>query len=139
VALTDSVDETDFYLPEKKGSLNGTLSGQHLEGIQLQSVRVNTMKLSSIIKNEKVDLIKLDIEGGENRVLMDLINTNSIDQVLNLIVEFHQIIHPQDFFLEISEKFKALGFSTAMVSSSISNITNTSDLILSFHRRTANS
>jgi hypothetical protein len=60
------------------------------ETIQLKSI-VNFIKTNAI---EKVDLIKINIEGGEYDVLESLIETNNIQLFENIQVQFHDFIMP---------------------------------------------
>lgn len=52
------------------------------------NVRVPTLRLADRLK-DPVDLLKLDIEGGEWEVLADLCDSGALDRVNHLIVEFH--------------------------------------------------
>lgn len=53
-------------------------------------ISVNMKRLSSFI-DEPIDILKLDIEGGEMAVLEDLVQTGAIHKVQNLLLEFHYV------------------------------------------------
>lgn len=57
--------------------------------------RVNIIRLTDWIGEQKIDLLKLNIEGMEYEVIADLFNTCKIKQIKNLQVQFH-IREPND-------------------------------------------
>lgn len=67
-------------------------------------------RLSEFIK-EPVDLLKLDIEGAEDEVLDDLIDSGAIGRIDQLVVEYHHLINPsRDFVGAFLERLRAAGF-----------------------------
>ncbi len=56
-------------------------------GYNTQQIRVETLTLSSIIKDRVVDLLKLDIEGAEQRVIVEA--QQYLKNIRNIIIEFH--------------------------------------------------
>ena len=67
-------------------------------------VFVESIRLSDLIKSIKKDsekiVIKIDIEGAEFEVLQDMIETNSLEMVDDLYVEFHE-----RFFMEKEQEY----------------------------------
>lgn len=63
---------------------------KNVQNIQLQSI-TNFLKEKKI---SKVDLIKINIEGGEYEVLESLIENNAISIFKNIQVQFHDFIIP---------------------------------------------
>jgi FkbM family methyltransferase len=57
-----------------------------------KKITVESCKLSSFI-SDIVDLVKLDIEGSELDVLLDLEETGKLQWIKNLIIEYHPIRH----------------------------------------------
>ena len=55
---------------------------------------VKVDKLSNYIK-QKVDLLKIDIEGAEIDVLTDLFRSKKLNLVENMIIEYHHHIDPK--------------------------------------------
>jgi FkbM family methyltransferase len=56
---------------------------------------VEMVKISDFIKNnniDKIDLIKINIEGGEYDLLEDLINSNNIKKINTLQIQFHSFV-----------------------------------------------
>lgn len=56
------------------------------------SVPVQCHTLSSYLKDHaKIDLIKVDVEGAEWVIIQELIDSNSLGKIDNLIIEFHEL------------------------------------------------
>lgn len=90
VAAWDSESEIDFYVaPEAPGSLLMSAIRGRLEG---ERIRVPTKRLSSLVGNERVDLLKLDVEGAEQMVLEDLSASGKLPLIDAIIAEFHHRI-----------------------------------------------
>jgi FkbM family methyltransferase len=71
---------------------------------------VSQRRLSDFIE-ESVDLVKLDIEGAEDEVLDDLIDSGAIRRIDQLVVEYHHLINPsRDFVGAFLERLRAEGF-----------------------------
>jgi len=121
VALSHQGGEAPFY-SDASGknyvgmSLNKRLQGK---GYPLKKVTIQTEKLSSFII-EKIDLLKLDIEGSELLVLKDLAATKKIALIEKMIIEYHSdaenqenqlsvllaILESEDFFYILSNPIK---------------------------------
>jgi Methyltransferase FkbM domain len=57
-------------------------------------IKVGARRLSDFI-SETVDFLKLDVEGAEQRVLSDLVQTAKIRQVRQMVIECHHRIGGQ--------------------------------------------
>ena len=68
---------------------------------------VSQLRLSEFLTGE-VDLLKLDIEGAEDAVLGDLIESEAIARVDQVIVEYHHQLDPLDPARDSVDRF--LGF-----------------------------
>lgn len=84
----------NFGLSNKKSDnylyFNNDGSTLFLKNKQKEKVRLES--ISNFIKNnniKKIDLLKLNIEGGEYDVLDDLINSGLLNIITNLQVQFH--------------------------------------------------
>jgi FkbM family methyltransferase len=82
LALSDAEGKVKLF--DAPGSLNSGLYGSVDSNYQL----VPSKKLSSFIDRE-VDLLKIDIEGAEDLVITDLINSGKINLIKKLIIEHH--------------------------------------------------
>ena len=87
-ALWNENGELDFHVDASHpGSvLMSAASPMYLEKADV--VKVPARKLSDFI-NGPVDFLKLDVEGAEHRVLDDLVQTGTIKQVRQMVVEYH--------------------------------------------------
>lgn len=88
IGIADYDGEANFFPPENPNHISHTLINGTRKNKDSFSVRVE--QLTTIMKkhgHEKIDLLKMDIEGAEYRVIDNLIkNKLSIDQI---VVEFH--------------------------------------------------
>jgi FkbM family methyltransferase len=100
VAFFDDVDDVSTF---------GTSTRQE----RLPNARESTVpqrRLSDFV-TQRVDLLKLDIEGAEDEVLDDLIDSRAIDRIDQLVVEYHHLINPsRDFVGAFLERLRGEGF-----------------------------
>ena len=54
-----------------------------------KNITVNQYPLSNFIKEEKVDLLKLDIEGSEEDIITELYKKDKLKQIKRIILEYH--------------------------------------------------
>lgn len=80
-ALWDKVTELNFY---SEGADGGRLAN---EQDTTQIIKIQTTVLSDYLKERKVDLLKIDIEGAELSVLRE--SRNYLKNVENIFVEYH--------------------------------------------------
>lgn len=75
------------------------------------SFEISIMKASSFLKNEKIskiDLMKVNIEGGEYDLLEELIDSGMIGSIKNLQVQFHDFVpHAQARMKKIQASLEA--------------------------------
>lgn len=84
-ALVDFEGEIKFfYNKEETGDLGMSINERYFKDFEI----VPATKLSNYIEKE-VDLLKLDIEGAEDLVLKDLINSKKIKFIRQMIIEYH--------------------------------------------------
>lgn len=93
-AIWDKNGEQNFYISvDQWGDLGCTLDASKREKLDLEHPRnVKTIRLTDFLDNFDNDdyiVLKLDIEGGEYRVISDLINTGKINKIKELYVEWH--------------------------------------------------
>lgn len=91
VALLDKNGEIDFFIDkEKPGSLTMSTT---FERLPKDVVRVKTISLAEFIKQkvdgQKIEFVKMDIEGDEEKVLVDLDRRGILKNIQELIIEFH--------------------------------------------------
>jgi FkbM family methyltransferase len=89
-AVYDKEGKISFYV-DKDGDgspLMSTIS----ERFPKQRIIVEAVKLSKYV-NKKVDILKMDIEGAEMRVLSELDKSGSLKLVSEIFLEYHHHIH----------------------------------------------
>jgi FkbM family methyltransferase len=120
LCLSDEAGEIEFF-PDDAGGLQSSVEEERGHG---QGISVKAEKLSSFMKGQEIDLVKMDIEGAENQVIKDLYESGTIRNAKQYIIEYHHKIANRSgalsSFLEIFEKsgfdynikcdFRRLGF-----------------------------
>jgi FkbM family methyltransferase len=95
----DPADPATFRMSTRPGRIEGapnTVAGR---------------RLSDFVDAE-LDLVKLDVEGAEDDVLGDLVDSGAIVRVGQLIVEYHHQLDPtRDFLGAFLERLREQGFS----------------------------
>ena len=104
-AVSNKQGVLTFYM-NNSDPTTGTMSLMAERGNK-DTIKVKSIKLSKLI-NEKVDLLKLDIEGAEIIVLKELDESNKFKYIQEMIIEYHHnMIDCKDKmseFLNILEK-----------------------------------
>jgi len=89
VALWSEDGNIPFFVKkDEEGSLLMSAMTNRTTGTE---IRVEAKRLSSFI-NGRVDLLKLDVEGAEVKVICDLLESGKIDDVQQMIIEYHHHI-----------------------------------------------
>lgn len=89
VALWSEDGHIPFFVREDEpGSLLMSTMANRTAG---KEISVEAKRLSSFI-NGQVDLLKLDVEGAEVKVICDLLESGKIDAVQQMIIEYHHHI-----------------------------------------------
>jgi FkbM family methyltransferase len=91
IALTDIESMETLVVPDQKNTGKSSLQ-THIENRKKENVIVRTGKLTKILDNEGIDmvnLLKIDIEGGEIGVIRDLYNNRGICKIQTMILELH--------------------------------------------------
>ncbi len=111
-ALGEREGEVSFFVDAqiKGSSIAGTYDLFGRKHRESKQIRVPMKTLSSYIIGP-VDILKIDVEGGESAILTDLIGTGAIKEVRNLLMEFH--FDPTELphsFTTLLELLEAQGF-----------------------------
>ena len=113
VALGERDGPADFwYPPNHPGSMIGGLNAR--DGVTKKR-SVEMRRLSSYI-GERVDLLKIDVEGGEDGILADLIASGRITDVDAIILEYHHHLAPEMSLARRLAELEALGFDFQITS-----------------------
>jgi len=103
-ALGASREKVSFFIDEKHPtSLANSTLATRMTGSKIE---IQQQQLSSFLKH-RVNLVKIDIEGAEYDVLLDLEKTKTIHLVDHFIIEFHRNIgekHSLEEFINILER-----------------------------------
>ena len=88
-ALSDKEHEIDFYISHEPGSLMmSALKGRMSD----TKIRVKAISLGEFISGKDIDFMKMDIEGSEGKVLMDIVRRGEVSHIKELIMEYHNNI-----------------------------------------------
>jgi FkbM family methyltransferase len=79
-----------FHDPHHPGSAVMSVYRERMPG---EAVRVPAVRLSRYV-TKPVDFLKLDVEGSELPVLRDLVSTDTIGLIRQMVIEFHHHLHP---------------------------------------------
>jgi FkbM family methyltransferase len=71
-------------------------------------IKIQTVKLSDYLKNNKIDLLKIDIEGAEFEVLKEA--EAYLKNVQNMFVEYHSFVGKEQYLAELLQILKGAGF-----------------------------
>jgi len=97
-----------FYECDDPGLLRQSTSPQRLS--RARETLVEQRRLSEFVTGS-VDLLKLDVEGAESRVIDELAQSGAIERIQQLIVEYHHQLDPdEDSIGTFLEQLRALGF-----------------------------
>lgn len=107
-AVYDSKGTTTFYFaPDRPGSLVGSARHESLAKSEAKSVETDI--LSDYIGGD-VDFLKMDIEGAEEKVLRNLLDTDKLPFVKEMVLEYHHHLTPEEdrlgIFFEMLERSK---------------------------------
>lgn len=88
VALADRDTDVSFFIDGNIGTLRGSMR-QDRGGPN--EIPVKAQRLSAFIQNigMPVDLLKIDVEGAESLIIDDLCHSGTIDDVRQIILEYH--------------------------------------------------
>ncbi len=91
-ALWDRDADVDFFVDSNSpGSLLMSTDASRLKG---EPIKVRARRLSEFIQGD-VDFVKIDVEGAEHRVLGDLVESDKIGAIRQMVVEYHHRIGQQ--------------------------------------------
>lgn len=79
-----------FYLPNNELHVSGSLTRSNHTGLQQIEVDLVTLDdVSALVGSDRIDLLKLDIEGAEYELLMDECFARHAPRIGILCIEFH--------------------------------------------------
>lgn len=118
-ALSAADGFIEIFPPVEKSHVSA--SCRRSEHTEDKSYQVPSVRLSTFMRNEginRIDVLKMDIEGAEYEVLDDVIKSGAYTQIAQLLVEFHH--HFTGFSVKETkaavEQLRKHGFEIAWVS-----------------------
>ena len=133
LALANSQGSIPFHFNDDKGTLTGSI--QSNRGGE-KVINVQCEKLSGYINDfESIDLIKMDVEGAELKIVEDLIQSGAINKVKELIIEYHHNIPGEsNSFAHFLKMFEQAGFDYS-VRTNFSSLGVMQDIVLHLYRK----
>jgi len=121
-ALSNSNGKIKFYsYGDFEGSPGNTIQKQFVNFTNVKEHEVDCIKLSSLgLKH--IDLLKIDVEGAEGRIVRDLAESGLLANVDKISLEYHYGTKSQDNNLSyILEKLEERGFDYVINPDSLTN------------------
>ncbi|OHB92414.1 MAG: hypothetical protein A2Z57_12090 [Planctomycetes bacterium RIFCSPHIGHO2_12_39_6] len=110
LAITPNDGTTTYYKLGESGYTKDIKEFTPEEGIIVESMKLNTFYEINILPFEEVDILKLDIEGGEYSILAD---PNFRPLPKQITVEFHDHVFPElhkEMYPKVLSNLKDLGY-----------------------------
>ncbi|SNS23806.1 methyltransferase, FkbM family [Belliella buryatensis] len=123
--------EDFFFENESTNNLSGSI--YETRGNEFQ-VKVKSIKLSSIMKDELFDLIKIDVEGAERQIFQDLVENDKIKLSDSYFIEYHHHSNMENVFSEMISFFETKGFKFNL-RSVFKKPTSFQDILIFFHKK----
>jgi FkbM family methyltransferase len=113
LALSDKVGSTMLFVPEKaeRSSLERNwVSTYHLGHVH-STVQIRTTTIDEFFPNETIDLLKIDAEGHEMKILGGAIRAISEDRIKTILMEYSVLLWndaERNFFKYLLSKFNGM-------------------------------
>jgi len=109
VALYDEEKQISFFISEESGVLRSSLKKDRGGKTELL---VSSKRLSDYLKTiDKIDLIKIDVEGAEINIIEDLFRSGTLAKADRYIIEYHHNMNNEKPQLsDFLKRFEAVGF-----------------------------
>jgi len=114
-ALAEQDGYADFYLPPKRGSVNGSSMSHYRQGTR---ITVETKKLSGLLSRRQVDFLKIDVEGDEEKIIRDLNRHMMLKDIEKIAIEYHEINFYHTPLAILTEAIQKKGFVSELRSPS---------------------
>ncbi len=109
IALSDREGEISFFVSSDPGTLLGSTRSDRGGDVELKT---KADKLSKYIRNQqKIDLVKIDVEGSELNIVNELIESSALQKAEQYIIEYHHRINNDPSALaDFLKKFEMSGY-----------------------------
>jgi len=131
-ALFNEEKPIDFFTDGKRKCLIASIFKERGKG---PKITVQATKLSTFINTDIFDLIKIDIEGAEPEVLLDLVLENKLQNSKAYIIEYHHRINTKykNSLSSFIRSFEENGFGYNL-KCSFSKLGGFQDILLCFYK-----
>lgn len=132
IALYDKAAEISFYIGDYVGTLLGSI---HPERGGANEFKVKAQLLSSYLeKFDSVDLIKIDVEGAEIKIIDDLFNSKTLFKSKEYIIEYHHNLNESNSSLSaFLEKFEKSGYRYN-IKTTYNHLKSFQDVLIHFYK-----
>jgi FkbM family methyltransferase len=134
IALADLQTELKFFIDDDGGTLRGSLNPTRGGNTELI---VKADMLSKYLKEyDHIDLVKMDVEGAETKIILDLFNENILSKVNEYIIEYHLNIGYDDNLESLStflNRFEVNGFKY-QIKAEYSDVNSFQDVLIHFYK-----
>ncbi|MEP7319451.1 MAG: FkbM family methyltransferase [Panacibacter sp.] len=133
IALYDEEKELSFFSGSGFQNLVGSVKQNRGGG---NEVKIPAKKLSTYLKTmDRVDLIKMDVEGAELNIINDLFSSSLLQKADQYIIEYHHNINGETSNLsDFLKKFESNGFGYS-IKTTFHNLTSFQDILLYFYKK----
>lgn len=108
VALSNRDGSIEFFTKGRQGMLVASIIKERGGD---DCISIQSQKMSDFIKDNKFDLLKMDIEGAETEVMEDLILAGKIKNISAYIIEYHhRIDHNKTSMTDFIRPFEERGY-----------------------------
>ena len=119
-----NTESVNFFLPKNKEHVSGSIAAHsHLKSDEIIKVQMKSLRdIVNELGHQKIDLLKMDIEGGEYDVLESIFEPNIlIDQ---LLIEFHEHFFDdgKEKTIQVIKSLKEKGYEIFAISDSFNEI-----------------
>lgn len=116
-ALSDQDGFLTFYISDDRGTLLGSTSATRGGNVPLE---VPARRLSTLLQTlDRVDVVKMDVEGSEWAIVADLIESGQFTKPLRYLLEYHhQIGGEAPRLSEFLRYFEATGYRYTLTAKS---------------------
>ena len=105
--------EKKYLVFEKYNDISARISNAISKGKRRNIIRVKLVPISIFIKKyniKKIDILKIDVEGYEGRIIRDLEKNKLLDKIENIVLEYHWTHDKKNSLSKILEILEKNGF-----------------------------
>lgn len=121
-----------FYIPNIENA--SLIASIYEERGNAEHFSVRSIRLSDLLIDIQVDLVKIDIEGAERKVFQDLVQSNVISNSNFYLLEYHHKIEGlSNILTKILDRFEEEGFEYSL-KANYKRMNTFQDILIAFYR-----